>query len=366
MLWLGLLVLGWATASSAEDVYEVRDVKVDITAATAAEARDQALAQAGSIAFTRLLERITLLQDRKKLPPLSPRQVTALIYDFEVAEEKSSSVRYLARLNFRFRADRVRSLLNNYKLSFAETISKPVLILPVFKGEGSATLWGDSNPWREVWLERPPGDGLVSVIVPIGDLSDITALSIDQAVQGDISHISALAQRYGAGSTFVPYLTLKMDPIHNTPLVEISTARYGAVRQRDVRARTFLPHKDEDAKALMSHAARVLTHELETEWKRNNLMPFGSGGVVEAAFPIQNLDSWLEVRRKLEAVGLIKRVEVLLMSRDRVYLKLHHMGNLDQVGLALEQADLFLLRKGKSWILNAKGVDPIATPAKNN
>ena len=120
----------WAAQA---EIFDVHGIKVDVTAVSTAAARDQALAIGERVAFRELLERLTIRVDHPRLPNFSANEISAFIRDFEVAKEKASTVRYLATLNYSFKADDVRSLLIDQQIAFAETTSKPVLILPVYK-----------------------------------------------------------------------------------------------------------------------------------------------------------------------------------------------------------------------------------------
>ena len=102
-----MIALGGAVSTAGLSVYEVRDVAVDVTAETAARAREQALAAGEHMAFRQLLERLTLREDHARLPELEQPEITEYVQDFSVADEKTSAVRYLARLNFRFKAQKV-------------------------------------------------------------------------------------------------------------------------------------------------------------------------------------------------------------------------------------------------------------------
>ena len=113
-----MIALGGAVGTAELSVYEVRDVAVDVTAETAARAREQALAAGEHMAFRRLLERLTLREDHARLPELEQREITEYVQDFSVADEKTSAVRYLARLNFRFKAQEVRGLLHDFGVTF--------------------------------------------------------------------------------------------------------------------------------------------------------------------------------------------------------------------------------------------------------
>ena len=154
----GLLPLGAgsALAQNSSDIFTVRDVPVDETAATAADARQTALAVGQRRAFRRLMNRLVPEAHQSSIPALDSNLLQYYVLDFSVDNERTSAVRYLADLTFRFNADEVRNLLRSNSVGFAETRSKPLLVLPVFiSPEAGPTLWVDPNPWRETWARRP-------------------------------------------------------------------------------------------------------------------------------------------------------------------------------------------------------------------
>ena len=87
---------GWA------DVYTVRGVPVDATAASVAEARDLAIAQGQLAAAQLLFERLTLPEDRFLAPDIDEGTASLLVAGFEVADERQSSDRYLATMTVSF------------------------------------------------------------------------------------------------------------------------------------------------------------------------------------------------------------------------------------------------------------------------
>ena len=158
---------GGAWAQADGRIFTVRDVAVDETAATAAEARQVALAVGQRRAFRRLIDRLVPEDQQGLVPALDPNLLQYYVRDFSVADERTSAVRYLADLTFRFNADEVRRLLRSNSVAFAETRGNPVVVLPVFRaGDGEAVLWVEANPW----VESNPWPG--------SDLSDPIAVNV--------------------------------------------------------------------------------------------------------------------------------------------------------------------------------------------
>ena len=334
-----------------KDAFEMRNVVVDVTAETATAARAQALAEGQIAAYRSLMERLTLRADRGRLPDLERSEITALVKDFEVAKEKTSAVRYIAWLNVRFKAEDVRRMLIDFDLPFAETPSKPVLVLPVYQAAGARLLFDDPNPWRDAWAARPATDGLVPLVMPMGDLKDMLAIGAEQALGGDMQRLAAVAARYGARDSLVAHGSLGVNERSGRPELEVFATRYGTLQQEQTIVNTYSAGPDENREALLLRAATDIARRVAENWKRDNLLQFGQSSVLAVTVPISGLGSWLDVRGRLTSVAVIDRVDLVLLSRKEVRVNLHYMGELEQLSLALAQADLVLEEDEDDWIL---------------
>src|SRR5690606_7155361 len=137
-----------------QDVFTITGVEVDVTAADAARARNKALAEGQREAFDMLMRRLLRQEDRETLGTIEPVLLNALIQGFEIVDERSSSVRYLAKLRVRFDGERVQDFLRSRGLPFSQTVGRPILILPVMETAGLRLLWEEENLWRKAWMEH--------------------------------------------------------------------------------------------------------------------------------------------------------------------------------------------------------------------
>ena len=337
------------------DVFTVRNVAVDATAATAAAARDKALASAERLAFQRLLARLTLPSDARQLPKVGDAALADLTEGFEVQEEKHSTVRYIASLTYRFKPAPVEQLLRGAGIAFAETPSKPVLVLPVLRTGESLALWEDPNPWRSSWANLPVADGLVPFAVPVGDLTDIASINAQAASTGDAQKLGAIAARYDAGSTLVASATIRTAPDGSAKAVDLAASRYGAGNDGQVAISSVAARPGEALDALLTRAALQLESDLTERWKADNLLHFDQAQEALATVPIASLDAWLVVRRRLDQVASIKRAAVVFLSRSEAQIDVQYLGDLAQLKLALAQRDLILTEEGAGLVLRLAG-----------
>lgn len=107
------LVLALGGAAYAAEPYVVTGVQVDVTADTAAHARNQAIKDASRKAFETLAGQ---LQPDKPVPKVSDKALGNMVSDFHVVQEQSSANRYAATFTFRFRQNQVRAAFGNHAL----------------------------------------------------------------------------------------------------------------------------------------------------------------------------------------------------------------------------------------------------------
>ena len=341
----------------ARDVFTVAHVGVDVTAEAAASAREAALLEGQRKAFRRLLRRLTRRRDHAFLPTRDDAEILEFVRGIEVEEEKASTVRYLAQLTIRFKPDAIRDLLRSAGISFAETISKPVLVLPVYEAGGTLSLWDDPNPWRDAWIELGTGDGLVPLVAPLGDLADVAEISAEQAARAVRDRLEAIAHRYGAADTLVAVASLTSPGMR--PTIDVAVARLGpAILERTV-VLSFAAAADETVDDLLHRAARQVAAQVEESWKRDNLLRFDREETLSVAVPLTVLRDWLEVRRRLGGIAFIRAADLMALSRSEATVKLRYIGDIGQLRLALAQSDLDLSQGPVSWVLRLEKGGPL-------
>lgn len=334
--WLG------QTALAQDDLFTVHDIPVDATAEDAASARVAALEDGHRAAMTELLERIVPETARLALPEFTPEEIAQLVQDFSVADERTSSVRYLAKLTFRFNAEAVRQFLGQRDAPFAQTRGEPVLVLAVLGAGGRARLWRDPNPWRDAWNERRLDGELIPMILPLGDLDDVGEINARQALNGQPDRVQAMAQRYGVDEVMVCQLRLRGDPAGGRARAEVVARRYGGLSEQRPIILSFAQAPEEPAAALYRRAVRSVVAALQEPWKAENLLRFAEQNRLMVTIPVSSLSEWLEVKRRLDDVASVVESDLAYMTRDSVDLMITYIGSPEQLTRALARSELML------------------------
>ncbi|MBT3790846.1 MAG: DUF2066 domain-containing protein [Alphaproteobacteria bacterium] len=340
------------SGSQIKTVYSVGGVKVDASADTAAAAQKIALAEGQNIAAERLLKRITPLNRHGDLPSANNSYVSNLVQSMEVSSEKRSSTRYLAELVFNFRRGAVRRLLRDLGIPFSETMSKPVLVLPIYERAGAANLWDDPNPWREAWRGIDNSNRFVPLIIPEGGLHDMGAISVDQAVNADASRLTAIAARYKAETVIIVHAVQRRNLAGGTDLLDVAIQRFSATEDSTV-IESFESTVGEPLANLLGKAATGVASLIEENWKLATRLGFSERGPLSVRLKLQTLADWITLKRRLEAIPAVDQVELRELTRQSAQVFLHHLGDESALRVALTQSDLSLKKEDGFWVLRA-------------
>jgi hypothetical protein len=351
-------------AAADQNVYVAAGIPVDITG-DLSTLREKAMLQAQREGLKKILASIASPDALQGLQLPDDDTITGWVQDFEIEEEKTSASRYIGKFTFRFMADPIRQFLTENNVPYAETESKAVLVLPVFTNEtGDTELWGPTNPWFAAWASRPQQPGLVPIQTPVGDLPDQNAISATQALAGDAARIQSLSERYAAGDVIVAEATLQPPGANGQRTLALSVVDYGSGGGQS--AKDQVTNDSGNIDQLLKDGVDRVAALVQNSWKQANLVDPNQRAQVKVHVPFSSLQQWVDVKRHLAQVSLIKSVNLTNLSRTGADIELTYLGDEVQFVRALSQANLMITNSGEglqTMTLAAPGTIP---PVQDN
>jgi hypothetical protein len=369
------------------DPYTVSGVDVDVTASSAAEARDKAILEAQRKAFGVLFKRLAADGDTRIAPAVADADLQRMMQGFEIEHERGSAVRYVGTLSFKFRRKAVRSYMSGLGVRVIEPVSKPQaepsvvgaassspttatpaaapaegkpsVLLPVFQAGGHGSLWEERTAWRSAW-EDFVAAGTSKLVVPPGELTDVADISAAEALAGTPAALAKVAGHYNAGDVVVATLTVvnQVDPAAGG---EITLTRYGADGRSMGSA--VLPATGTAGEAPTAFLARAAAAAAARLSSLSQTPPPPQENKLLVSVPVAGLSDWLEVRRRLTSNPMVISVDAVSLSQTRVEVNLRYRGDQDALRAVLDRDALTLAQAPSGWELYLKSSAQQATPA---
>ncbi len=324
------------------DIFTVRNVEVDVTSDSAAQAQREAFETAQQDAFRILLQRVLPQNQAEAFQMPEPSLLQTFIRNFEIDKEQLSSIRYKASYIFRFKENLVREYLENYGQTYTDVASKPVLVLPFFQQNNAIMLWSRANPWLAAWNRANLKRGLVPVMVPIGDMEDIQNIGDNQALQYDFQGLGRMVSRYGAGEAIILIATTSSMSEQNIEPLSIFIYRTDRPEPEFVQRIFVNPNPDESKTTFYDRAVSDVYELLQQNWKDKTLITADEKNRLQVTIRFNSHQQWIATRRALENVQGISELHYLSVSPYFAEVELEFRGSEERLRLALAQQDMVL------------------------
>jgi hypothetical protein len=311
--------------------YTVRDIVADETGGSQAEARAQGVAKAKAAGAQRLIERLTLPEDRASID-IAAISRTAGAQNSQ-APDRFAGNRYLGLLAITYTGSSVREMLNGKGVPFVDTQEGLAVLVPTTQGL-------DLNGWLNAWSYKA-ADGAV-----LGR-SDNTVLAPYVASVGPRPGRPSWADLQGevASAKATHAVIVEASGSPSQIMLRISELRDGS--QETVVA-TSGPYPDFEAARLGA------VSEMETAWKKASIVRTSGSSDLALAAHFSGVAQWVKIRKALEGSRLVTSMVVESFSATGADMKLAYSGRPDQLSADLRARGLSLAQDGGGWVLQAQ------------
>lgn len=344
------------TASGTVQGYKVENVRIEVTAEDAATARTESLRLAQRDAFDLLLQNMVPRSQHHRLPVLDDAQLDRLVRSVDVQKEEAGYNQYQGVFTVHFNPEGIQHILQSLSANPVAAPSPPIVILPVLEQQsGPALLWEETNPWREVWLKRGAKSPGVPVIVPMGDLQDISA--VKPAALNNLSYqdVATLARRYDVEEVLIASLTPRKDS-HRIRLTWL-----GPVQQGSQALDVPVSGSPDPFTVSMQQVVQALENRVLINHRPDpgiSAAPYAPPPLaideVMLLIPLsQGIGQWMSIRRRLLAMPEIHRLDILATSPAQIDVRAHMTGSPNLLRDRLAAYGLTLAEEHGYWVLRA-------------
>ncbi|WP_417470221.1 DUF2066 domain-containing protein [Maricaulis sp.] len=340
--------------ASADDPYTILGVSIDATGSNALEAQTLAMRRGQAMAAQRLIERLTLPEDRAGTPLdfgsagaidsiFDDSAIAELISGLQIDNEQRSATRYLGELAVNFDRRAVVRLLSSYGVPFVESQARPTLVLPVYDAGGQFYLW-DENPWLSAWTSRSYAHALAPMAVPV-DGGGRAIISAREALGLDEARLRELASVYGVSRIAV----LRAQEREGVRRMGGFLVSFDAGAEMVVD--TWGP---ETVYGGWNDAALGFVVGRENAWKREAIVRNTATEDLRVTVIYGGLGEWQSLQGALTGASLVTNARLDAMSRDGALMTVSYRGALEQLtselaerGAALEE------HPGLGWVVRS-------------
>lgn len=323
------------------DPYRVRDLAIDYTSSvSSADATTQGRERAKLEGAQRLIERLTLPQDRAAAsPPLNAADVAAFYgaVTTQVQDRRSNTsagFRLISVITQAYDASRVRAYLQSRGVPFVDGQAGKAMIVPAVAGGIDPAAWGAQ--WTETVTEagqqKIVGRSDDTVLTPyVASTESWTRRPAWMDVQAELTSVRAdhavVAEAFNqGGQIYVRLIDLRTGAPDNSvamagPFSDLAAAKAGAIA------------------------------EMERAWKEQSVVRTSGSNSVKLIALFRDIGEWVKIRKGLETSRLVSGLAVESISSGGADISFIYAGRADQLQADLRSRGVDLRNGDDSWVL---------------
>ncbi|MEL6858181.1 MAG: hypothetical protein AAFO74_07330 [Pseudomonadota bacterium] len=327
-----LFVLTLGSEAQSRDVYTINGIAVDERAPTVGEAQIKAFAAAKIIGAQRLVERLTLPEDRLAATDLIIDQVFAdqIAAAVDVEEEVAGAGRYRGSLAVVYNPARVRAALKQVGLPFTDSTAPSAVLFTTSSN-------GMDLAWNLAWEEAPSGS-LVPLLISrsAGYDAEMPWSVLQQEISLYGAQRAIFADLRGGNGGYV------------VDLVSVTASgpeRIGVTRRA----------------ATLEDVIDAVAQRLNDDWKQTSIIRDTSRTLIEATVSYTSLAEWITLRSALVQSPLVSNVQTRAISTDGAVVAFAFAGDGSRLTSDLRDRGVVISAEPIGWVMSSavSGVRPV-------
>jgi hypothetical protein len=358
-----------ATAQAAPDasVYTIGNYPVDAHAADAVAAKKTAIADGQRAALRSLLKRLVPVTAYPRLRKLQITKPDALIDGIAVRSERNSPTEYIANLDFSFRPDAIRALLDLEHLPYVDTQAPQLTIVPVWQSDTFPVPGLQPDAWSAAWTSVDIAHSLtpikIEALKPGVHVNTLAALA-----KGDTTMLRTFGGEYGSPERLVVAILMPLAKERKLQVTLVGRDAVGSIAW--IKGYRF---DAEDPAYAVELAAVVSLGVLEGRWKASGARVQGStrapgadgppltisaattggsgGEDLRLSVEYRSIGEWATISQKLSQIPGVENIDVAGMSGRSARITLRYAEGLDRLAAVAGQHGLSMRQNSGGWVL---------------
>jgi len=331
---------GAAFAQPVNPVYKVRDLAIDATSTvSSADATSQGLAAARITGAQRLIDRLTLPEDRNAASqPLSAADVARFAggYSTQIADKRSSTAagyRIISMVTQSYDPAKVRQYIESHGVPYVDAQAGKAMIVPAVGGGIDPVAWG--NQWTETVTQA----GTTKVVGKSDDtvLTPYVASTESWTRRPSWTEVQSELASLGADRAVVAEAYLQNGQIY-ARLIDLRT---GAA---DTSGNVVGPFSD------LPSAKAGAVAEMERAWKASSIVRSSGSTNIAIIATFRDIGEWVKIRKGLESSRLVSGLSVESISPAGADLSFVYNGRPDQLAADLRSRGVDLHGADNGWV----------------
>jgi hypothetical protein len=339
IIFILIVFLKTGNVLSNTNIFDVNNVEIE----KKNKATNEILAnQAIKKGFKALIDKILLIEDKKKLQNLNFSEIKELVTYYQASKEATKeTAAETVNFNISFDKDKIHNLFYRKNISYSEISNKEIFILPILKKGNNIFIYNQNffyDNWNKVYETQ-----LIEFILPLENIEIIQNINFKSNDLLSVKLNDLFAEYTGKNLALI----LIEDNNMQEEKIYFKTKILGKEIVKKINVKRFNLSNEEFNKKIITN----IKQEIINLVKSQNLIDVRVPSFFNAEFIINKKNNLVDLNTKLNRINLIENIYIHKFNKDLVNLKIKYLGKLDKIIRQLENEKIILKLIDGQWSL---------------
>jgi len=334
-----ILVIFFKTGNvlSNTNIFDVNNIIVEKKGKTANEVLANQAIKKG---FNKLINRILLENDIKKLQELKFSEIKELVTYYQISKEEieEQNIEQI-KYNISFGKFKIHDLFYKKNISYSDISNKEIFILPILKKNNQIFIY-NRNFFYEKWNETYNSE-LIEFILPLENIEIIQNINLNKnnLINLDLKN---LFSEYSSKNLA---LILIEDENSKEEKVYLKTRILGKNIVKNINIKRMNLSEEEFYRKIIIKVKKEIINII----KSKNLIDIRLPSFLKTQLKISEKNNLVELKLRLKNIDSIESIYIQEFNNKTVKLRIKYLGNLEKIINQLKNQKIILKLVGDEW-----------------
>ena len=301
---------------------------------------EQLANQALKKGFGKLINKILLAEDIKKISNLQLNEIKDLVSYYQVSSEdidykKNNKILY----KISFDREKLHNLFFTKNISYSEILDKEIFILPLFLSKGQLFIF-NKNYFYNNWLDKAENE-LIDFALPLESIEILQSINLNKENLLDLE-LNSLFAEYSKKN-------IALIIIDNNIPKEGKVYLKMKIMSKNIDKTISIKREDPKEEIFYLNLIDRVSKEIINIIKSQNLIDVRTPSFLNARLTISKRNNLFELKKRLKNNELVDSIYIQEFNKNYMLIKLKYLGKLDKMINQLETQKIILKLSNEEW-----------------
>ena len=305
--------------------------------------KEEMINKAFKKAFDKLINRLLLDEDYKKISNTNLDQIKKLISYYQITKQNENNAnKNNKKINIFFDKNRIHSFFYSRNIFYSDIINTEVILFPLLKKEEQYFIY-TQNYFYENWT-KDRLNNLIEYILPVENIENIQKINLNK----DNIYKLEISDFFKEHKTKnVVFANIEVNK--NKADIFLKTRIEGKKINKNL---SFEKKVDVSEETFYKEIILEVDKEIKDLIKSQNLIDVRTPSFLNAKIKLNNKNNLIKFKERLKKIDLINNFYVQQLSKDYVLVKIKYLGKINKIINKLKDEKINLIMIAGEWQLN--------------